>query len=187
MCYFITVALPQAKASWFEETIPRGIAVFPSVNDSITRHLPPGYRTYALTSGGCSCGLFNDPHSVIDVRKAKIDLWNAKLATKARQYQHKGWSSARVARAMAQATRAHATRADPEPWVGLEPMVRRLLAKVAEDVGELAVVAHFFSGGVETERYHVTVGPTISPKALETGQPPLEQDQLLFVKRTGRT
>ena len=58
MCYFLTIGVPGPAAELFEEAVPRNMHACRVENRSVLRGMKPGFVTYLLTHGGCSCGLF---------------------------------------------------------------------------------------------------------------------------------
>lgn len=171
MCYFVTVGVPEDKAAYLEEAFSRGLAASPATNASITRHLPDHYRTYVITRGMCSCDLFGGslprPDDGSHARKLR------------RKYERRGWSETKIERALAQA----ASKPPAETFVGLRPDLCALLAAVAEKVGELAVVVHWYDGEIETEKFGVRKGQTVTPESFRSGQPAMSEDQARFVKQ----
>jgi hypothetical protein len=171
MCYFVTVAVPETHAERLENSVPRDLAAHPVMNASIARHLPPKYRSYVLTTGMCSCDLF---FSESPIRH------NGAHADKLRQkYEKRGWSKAKIDRALAQASPKRAS----ESTVGLRQDLRELLATVVEETGELGIVAHWYHGDIEAESFSVSIGPIVTPESLRTGEPPMSEDQIVFVRR----
>jgi hypothetical protein len=173
MCFFLTIGVPADNASRLEDAIPRGLAVHPVANPSILRMLPAGYRTFVLTSGSCSCDLYRAPTPAIGATEDHA----AKLR---RKYARRGWSEAKIQRALAQA----AVRPEPEePFVGLRPDVRQLLARLVEEIGELALVNHWYNGDVETEEFEVVQGLKLDAAELQEGNACGSLDTIIFVKR----
>jgi hypothetical protein len=180
MCYFLTVAVPESGTASLEEAVPRGLALLPLANASITRHLPKKWRQFALTSGMCSCDLF---HGSLADRSQE-----SHAETLRRKYKKEGWSETKIRRALAQADRALRVQAlkGPADFQGLRPDLRDLLARVVNDTGELAIVVHFYGGSIETEKFPVQKGPLVPPGALRAGDSVLGEDQLFLVRRKGR-
>lgn len=176
MCFFLTIGVPGGDVAVLEAAVPRGLAVSLIENQSVLRRLPADYRTYVLISGMCSCGLFMEPARA---KKHTAETHAAKLR---RRYAKLGWSQAKVERAVAQAS----ARPEPEQeFVGLRPDVRELLADVAEQVGALALVVHWYDGLIDTEKFEITPGPECDPSALREGLALHSPDVLVSI-RLGR-
>jgi hypothetical protein len=167
MCDFITVAVPNAKAKYLEEAIPRNMHASRSDNPSIHQCLGDRYRTYIITTNGCSCALFAQP---VSRDEAKHDIEKLR-----RKYENKGWSKAKIDRAIGSPARRLG-------FAGLRPDLREMLAGVAERAGELAVVVHSYEGDPETERFELHAGPTMSPDGILNGEIPVSEDQIIWVR-----
>src|SRR4029077_12012849 len=115
----------------------------------------------------CSCDLFRRPASS---NKETAETHADDLR---RKYAKRGWSQAKVERAVTQAS----ARPQPEePFIGLRPDVRELLADLAEEVGELAIAVHWYNGDIETEKFNVVQGPRIGPPECREGSVLIAQD-----------
>ena len=173
MCYFITVAAVGSTAEALLNVRSRGLDVSPYTNRYLSRQLPEGSRTFALTSGGCSCGLYrgDPPNDEQDQEVLK------RLRTK---YQKKGWSQAKIERAIGDPEHRLRQR---QPFVGLRPDIRSLLADIAEQYGELAIVIHFYSGNVEDEHITLQQGDHISPSDLRDAKRTIGEDTIVWVRR----
>ncbi|OAI41309.1 hypothetical protein AYO40_03375 [Planctomycetaceae bacterium SCGC AG-212-D15] len=179
MCYFVTVGVPEDRAACLEAAIPRGLAATPAANPSITRHLPKRYRTYIITTGMCSCDLFFPSSPAPRDEGAHAD----KLR---RKYEKQGWTKAKIERAIAQSQSSSRSPPEPPP-AGLGPDLCEILAAVAEEAGELAIVAHWYDEDLEAGRFTVHEGETVTPDSLRAGQPAIGKDQVFFVKSSNRT
>lgn len=144
MCFFITVAVPKAKADVLKEAVPRGMHIDPVENRSVSNALPSDYTTYLLCSGGCSCGLYQDE---IVIRSEQPDLAKRRI-----QYEKKGWSDAKIGRALEQSQSSQTPPYEGEEFVGLREDVVGVLAQVAMKVSKLGVLVHWYDGSVESER-----------------------------------
>jgi hypothetical protein len=180
MCFFVTIGIPDGGAADVEESVPRGFALDRVANRSVLAKLPAHYRTYLLTTGGCSCALFSESASRVNV--AAEDH-----ATQLRRkYAKRGWSEAKVERAIAQA--ASKLDINEQRFVGLRSDACELLATFAERVGALAIVVHWYDGPLDTEKFAVAAGARVEPAALHEGHMDLVRDVMVFVHaRRGRT
>lgn len=57
MCDFISIAVPKKATDALSKWRRRYYALSPHDNPTLRTHLPPGYSTWVLTHGGCSCEL----------------------------------------------------------------------------------------------------------------------------------
>jgi hypothetical protein len=174
MCYFITVGIAREKTGLLLDRRNRGIHIAPQSNAHIARRLPKEYATFVVTSDGCSCGLYDgDADTDEPGQGVSFDRLRKK-------YQRKGWSQAKIDRAISDAERClrpDAVRA------GLRPDIRNLLADIAEQCGELAIVIHFYHGHITTEKLTLAASVTISPSDLRAGTTPILEDTIVWIGR----
>lgn len=171
MCYFITVAATADKAEALRNVRKRGVDVSPYTNRHLTRQLPEGCQTFALTSGGCSCDLF----SAGPISNGQGEGAVTRLRS---NYQKKGWSQAKLERAIGNP--GHRLR-PRRGFLGLRPDIRDLLAELADQCGELAVAVHFYSGDIESEQTTLRKGPRISPAELREAKTAIGEDMIIWV------
>ncbi len=173
MCYFITVAATADKAEALRNVRKGGIEASPYTNRHLSRQLPEGCQTFALTSGGCSCDLYaggsdNDEPDRGDLTRLR------------KKYEKKGWPEAKIERAIGNPEHRLRQR---QPFVGLRPDVRSLLADIVEQCGELAIVIHFYSGNVEDEHITLQQSDHISPSDLRDATRTIAEDTIVWVRR----
>ena len=176
MCYFMFVGIAADKAPLLEKAVRRGLAISPENNPSVMEKLPKEFNIYVITSGMCFCGLFQE---------AANPVKGLPVSDLRHKYEKKGWSKARIERAIAQSGTAYkraASKARENDFEGIRPDLRDLLAGVAEAVGVLAIVVHFFDGPIEEEKFAIEQTGSVSPDSLRLGMDPLEVNQLLFVQ-----
>jgi len=170
MCYFLTVAVPGRHAAAFTNAIPRGMCAHSTQNPSLTQYLQ-GFQGFLLTTGMCSCDLYHPPPadhaSDVDQRRKK--------------YEKLGWSVAKIQRALA-AAETHAQHSAKPDFVGLRPDTRQFLARIINEVRDLAIAVHFFGGDVETCRYSLKSGPVLSPDEFSEGTISFAEDTLIRIR-----
>lgn len=129
MCYFITVELPRACTE----------APAPFVLRACQQPLQPrnGGRLVEITDGHCACGL---------VRGGGGD--EGRIAAR---YQKKGWSAAKIARAL-DGHRATAARRSQGPAV-----LESWLAALAREHGAVPVFIHWASAPLDPAAVHEDV------------------------------
>ena len=177
MCYFVTVGVNEDNASWLLDSIPRGMAIYPYANKSITKHLPKSYRTYVITSGMCSCDLFRRSFENSPSAEEHTDRLRLK-------YEKKGWTPAKIQRAIDQSSATQPL----ETFVGLCPDLRKLLADIVERVDDMALVVHFYhEREIENEKIAVSEGELIPVDSFVANEPVLTEDRLVFIQRRGKS
>jgi hypothetical protein len=172
MCYFITVGIPDEDVPLLDDHLPRGLDLAPSANPSVLEQMGPGFRTYLLTSGGCSCDLFRKPRTATEHDEQEL------LRHK---YEKKGWSAAKIDRALAQRRQSRG----PEPSPGLAIVVQRFLAQLATRAGQVAVLVHWYRGDVEKTQFACKTGRVLPAETVSAEGLPLEADEIVRVKRRG--
>ena len=96
------------------------------------------------------------------------------------KYSKKGWSEAKIKRAIADAT------ALEKPHLrGLRADARELIARMADASGRVYVFVHMYSGNQMTEKVAVKHGPSVPSAELRSGAYLLECDTLVTVKGEG--
>lgn len=141
MCYFITIALPREHADAVRAAhASAGLSIERTTNAAALEAAGSGWTPLLVTGGGCSCGWYARPSA------AGLE---ERLAAAKRKYERKGWSAAKIARAL----EAMATR--PRPDEGLHATIVELLTAIASRHGAVRVWVHDFTGKVESEAYAI--------------------------------
>lgn len=95
MCHFVTLIAPTGDAAAVAAIMDRhGRAATPIDNPSIREVLHDGERQYLTTRGHCDCG------TVLAPREATAEEFEDKLAGEAARLRRKGWSQAKISRAI---------------------------------------------------------------------------------------
>ncbi len=168
MCYFITLGIHESDAASLEKLGQRGLSAWRCENKHIAARFDRDFVGYVLTAGMCSCDLYQDPFSqeTSDERAMRLQ----------EKYRKKGWSEAKIKRAVADAT------ADEERSAGLRADARELIARLADASKCIYVFVHMYSGDQTTEEVAVKPGPSISSQDFGSGAYVLECDTLVKVK-----
>ena len=175
MCYFITVGLPEDKAEFLDRQVPRGFHIAPIANLSVLQQMGQGFRTYLLMSGGCSCELFRKSPTETD---GDQQTWRHSKQERFRQrFEKMGWSPAKIDRALAQRSKGRR-----ETFTGLRSDVQCFLGKLAMNVGQLAVVIHWYHGDVREARLACKQGGVVSPEAAIAEGLILGTDEIVRIK-----
>ena len=162
MCAFLTLAIPAHTAGAIAREPAPGLYAAPQANRSLAAHLG-GRAAFLVTAGGCSCGLYVP-------ERARSELDAAR-----RKYEKRGWTEAKIARAL------HGRRG----VVGLRDDVRELVARLAETTGEVGVFVHVYSGDVQAEDVGAPVAGLVAiPAALRSGSVTIAPDALTWIRVT---
>jgi hypothetical protein len=161
MCQFITGVLPsEGRLPHAHDALTRMGRRLVSVDNEAVRHqLLPNEAYYALSAGGCDCGAALGRIAMDRAGRERDDT------AKARKLAARGWSAAKVERALASRVRA---REDAE---------RAAADEIAQWTALL--LRHFYHGDLHDEplvirRRVVVVGPD-APGALES----MDEDTLV--------
>jgi hypothetical protein len=146
MCHFITLIAPTENSDAVRAVMERhGRAASPIDNPSIRKVLRDGERQYLTTSGHCDCG------TVLAPRHDTPEAFEDKLAREAAKMKRKGWSAAKIARAIEDRRKAD-SRPDGggsdslELWnAALHDLGRELKLPYA------GLFVRFYSGAIATE------------------------------------
>jgi hypothetical protein len=122
----------------------------------------------------CSCDLY--------CAASNRDAEAKRLERLRRDYSRRGWSPAKIERALEQSAGHH--KQLNQAFIALRPDVRQLLEDLSNRVGEVAVVVHWFSGLVEDERFTIKPIPAIESARLSAEEFPLNEDELLLIRRS---
>ena len=169
MCYFITIGVRESAAARLKKSLA-GLRLNPVENHAIRQALPPEYQSFELTSGMCSCDLYHSG-SVSGFRRSAKRL--------RKQYAKRGWSEAKIERAVAEAT----SRPTQPEFVGLRPDVATWLATTAGDLGPLAVIVHWYRGRTDQERVPLSSEAHVAPTDLAKGLAHVPEDTVVWIDR----
>jgi hypothetical protein len=176
MCYYITIGLPANKAELLPEHVPRDLHIEQVANRSALEQMGAGYSAYLLTTGGCSCALFGEPAD--DAGGGREARARSKQQRRRRKYEKMGWSTAKIDRALCE----QATHHKAEALVGLRADVQRFLGELAMQIGEVAVVVHWYDDVVQDARFTCKRGPIVLPEAALGENLRLNPDEIVRIK-----
>lgn len=148
MCHYVTATLPRDVDVSALDAIARrhGRQFAPLENTSIVAQVGPGQAYFLTTTGHCDCG------TALGYARPSTRRTPDRDAQMAR-FEKRGWSQAKIARAMAQkqeaaqSPRRHAeatTAADLNRW-------QAFITAVLESglTQELGLLLHFYDGGLD--------------------------------------
>ena len=169
MCFFITIAVPARNADLVPQVFGRDFRTDPTANPAIAAALPTGYALMLLTSGMCSCSLYSVPLS--DAQPDPEDHLR-------RKYAKRGWSDAKIARAVEQAKQSGTKNLHVR---GLRPDVVTRLQELCQTAGKVAVIVHWYGGDIEAEQFVPTRAEPCECAELPARAAQLREDELLVV------
>ena len=169
MCYLVTIGTREDRegvGALLGLDFP--LSLRPSNNPSLRSAFPPADQLFEVTYGFCSCDLIKQHNTrSLEDRRANLRA----------QYERKGWSKAKIARALADWETAHARQLEKR----IEPArhLIKLLQTLAARPGGVRAVVHLYSGRFDSEEIQ-SVGATSLPvERLEFGI--LAEDTLINV------
>lgn len=167
MCYFVTIGVPEKHAHRIREAFSRGYHLDETKNASVLAAFPPNYAARLVTSGMCSCDLYARPRSPLSGNREQ------RLR---RKYSKRGWSEAKIDRAIAE---AGVEEQAAMSFSGLAPVVIEGLQALCESAGEAAVVVHWYRGDTETARLSLN-SQTCESAELPERASRLKEDEVLI-------
>ncbi len=171
MCHFITLVAATADTAALDARMrTHGRRALPTHNPSVQVALKPDEHQY-LTTTTCNCGTVFGPTLP---RKESPDRLEA--------LRRKGWSEAKIGRAMAAAIAAAEKRPN-EPLDSVEGWSEILLDLLhGMKLNSVGILLHAYEGSVATERFHanrVEVDTNMLGEALMN----LGEDRLMTVSK----
>jgi hypothetical protein len=136
MCHFLTIAVPGTSVPEVPTEFRRKIHFADHTNRSVIRHAPSDWISFTATTGGCSCDFYRGNDHAPDDRE-KLE----------KKYREKGWSDAKIQRALKSQKDALGRSA------GLRDDVLELVTDLTNEFGEIRLSLHWYSGDVETEDF----------------------------------
>jgi len=137
MCHLVTLGIDKSLGSALPEFGDgrEGLALDPSRNPSVARLFPPSDLLLEITVGGCSCGLLGGP--------LRSDHGEADR----RRYEKKGWSAAKIERAL-EASRAARGRDHSRENAR---RFREAIAGLLRRTPSIRLFLHTYGGAFDTE------------------------------------
>lgn len=185
MCHYVTAVLPESADLEALGAIAaaHGRQFRPLANPSIERRLLEGERYFLTTLGHCDCG------TAFGARNAPAGRRRLDPAAETTRLRAKGWSEAKIARALSQkagaASRAKAARAARDrsastDWVRFVHDV--LSSKATPYVG---LLLHWYSGALST-RIELAGREAVPGAAVAESVLLDAKEDVLYVFRSGR-
>jgi hypothetical protein len=146
MCHFVTLIAPTDDAAAVRAIMDRhGRGAGPIDNPSIRKVLRDGDHQYLTTRGHCDCG------TILSPRHPSPEAFEDELAKEGSRLKRKGWSQAKIARAI-----EDRRRADARPRGGGPDSIELWSALLIDLKEELklpyvGLLVRAYSGAIETE------------------------------------
>jgi hypothetical protein len=158
VCYFIVVGVRDegARVLELERQEREGFGVVPAANADVAALFPTGDRLFWITHGGCSC----------DLVKSHASAPEADLKKQRAQYQKKGWSEAKIDRALkakhASKTQVPRGQRDDTPLERIDD----LLVRLSGTHGGVRVFVHMFDGSIDEEKVVGAIGDRVHARGI---------------------
>lgn len=139
MCYLVTIGTRSSESAVQALAADHGLVARRSTNRATRAIFPRDLRLFELSTGQCACDM------VSQGTEAPSDEYVQRLRA---AYEQKGWSQAKVARALREWELAGARRRERQATP------KRLFSaflRTAASRGPLRVFIHFYSGDFDTE------------------------------------
>ena len=143
MCFFLCAGVPSEHGWRLREAFTPGYTLVPNTNAAIVSAFPRRFEIAFVTTGMCSCDLYARQGS------SPADAGEHLR----RKYAKRGWSDARIAKAVDQAMKARPERAGRS---GLRHDVVDRLCLLCRAAGEVAAAVHWYRGDINTELVSLT-------------------------------
>jgi hypothetical protein len=172
MCYFITIAVDEKHESTLRQKLRSSYTLSRSDNPSIRGNLKPQDVLFVIASGMCACDLFSRPQMVeSENREERLRRKYSKP-----KYKKLGWTEARIERVI-----ADSLSKPTNEFSGLRADLRWQLCDLAEDVGRVSIVVHFYSGDTETDEVPINWKKAITCEDLRDNDESVVEDTLVEV------
>ena len=132
MCHLLTIGISGGSGNPTDIFRAQGLHVEPAVNPHVRSAMPNGAVLLDVTDGGCSCSI-----CVPSIADRAVD----EEAARAR-YARKGWSAAKIARAIESKQAAHGRR---KPSSRAQQFCLSVEA-LARSGSHIALISHFYDG-----------------------------------------
>ena len=171
MCWFVALGVPQDAAAQLDlladDTLEFGLSR--AANPRLRALFPSTDVLFWVTHGGCSCDLW------IDERARHSET----LDRTRREYEKKGWSKAKIARALASTQQVQSARV----LDSTEAHFRQWNVEFVERFGAVRLFAHLYRGSQDEEQVDV-----IERRRLDTAEfltASLPADVTVEISRSG--
>jgi hypothetical protein len=171
MCYFLTIGVPEQYSEQASDKLKRGYVVSKSRNSSLNEYVPDDHSLFYVTTGMCSCDLFQVPKDgVKEIEKIRKKYQKPK-------YKKRGWSKVKIERAVKDQIKAMKHGSN-----GLSPALRHELVDIVGLTKSLSIIVHWYSGSVDDESISLKSESEISTYDLINDDLAVAEDTLITLK-----
>ena len=170
MCSFVSIAVPEAKRATLRSMLPREVRLLRQDNADLRALVHEDDGIFALGTSLCGCDLFNETEPQ---ETTPVDLHRQQV-----KYLKKGWSKAKIERALAQSASA---QLEGPSFVGIRPDVRQALAGVALHTRCLHIFVHEYRGSLTAARIVPAGRRKVGVNDLRDGKVEMVPDHLYSV------
>lgn len=172
MCYFITVAVHSDYEQLLREYLTPEYSVIQTGNPTFARFLPKLFRSFLITQGMCSCGLYSKPGNYENTYE------NIKKKIEKKMLKKKGiWSDAKIERAIKESISALKTNES-----GLNKALVNSLSKIVDKTDHMFLLIHWYSNNVENEHIEALEMRKMRKEDLENDYRIVEEDKMIEIK-----
>jgi hypothetical protein len=178
MCIYLTLGVDRHSADHVLDHAPEGFRVGPTRNEDLRRQLSPLLALECRSPDMCDCSMFR--HLTDTASRAEADA--ASDAELAADRRRRGWSQAKIEKALANRNSARTHRPVPRAAEWAEAF-RTWMPLLVSDVGEVVLVAHMFAGGPWPEPVTLSGNLTIRAADIASGPVEIPEDAQVRVVR----
>jgi hypothetical protein len=176
MCVYLTLGVSPERDDQVSVHAPAGFRFAPTGNADLVRQLAPLTALSVRSPDMCDCALF----AQLTVTSSSADGPNVSDLEYAARRRRQGWSDAKIARAMANQRSASTHRSPPEA-AGWANAFRAWMPNLVTNVGGIVLVAHTYSGALDTESIALSGSVTIRATDLAAAPVDIPQDMRVWI------
>ena len=166
MCHIVTIAIVRTKGIAIQAFRSEGFDISRNDNRSLAGLFGSENASFDVTIEGCSCAFYQDRDG------PDIDADHLR-----RKYQKRGWSEAKIRRALQQMLQAPRLIEQRRVRASFVPAVEA----VVREAGRIQLFSHFYDGSFALEDVTDARSQSISLRKLVTEQGSFPQDTVLSI------
>lgn len=160
MCHFLELAIHRDQTSAMDVFPARELHISQEGKLELSNHIPNDFVTFTVTSNGCSCDLYTGNRDIIDTEKEQ--------ARKRAKYKKKGWSEAKIERAL---NEEHQQQQSQETF---RADVKLMLTDLLRRVDSLYILCHWVDAEVKEKRQ-------ISKASFNERKMPITENEVVLI------
>lgn len=160
MCHFLELAVHKDQASAIDVFPARELHISQDGAQELSKHIPAHFVTFTVTSNGCSCDLYTGNRDIIDAEKEQ--------ARKRAKYKKKGWSEAKIERAL------NEEQQQPQSQASFRADVKLMLTDLLRKVDNLYILCHWVDAEVKDKRQ-------ISKASFNERKMPITENEVVLI------